>query len=200
MTSTPPVGRRAVLIVLLIALSAFVPFALAYLYANHPEWIQKTSNVGTLIVPIQSVALETLDQQPLGKVVDPAEFRGRWLLLEVAESQCEAICLESLHKTHQAWLMLNKELPRVRRLLLVGKDGKRVLENPVVKADDALLMAALAPDVLARVHAALRALPLDGSIVLVDPLGNLVLKYGPDFDPYGLVKDLKHLLKASQIG
>lgn len=200
MTSTHAPGRRAGLIVILIALSAFVPFALAYLYANHPEWIRKTSNVGTLIIPIQSLAPETLDQQPLGKVMDRAEFRGRWLMLQMAETRCESVCLESLHKTHQAWLMLNKELPRVRRLLLVGKAAKGVLDLPAIRDDDALLLATLVPEIRDRLLSALAEMPLDGSLILVDPLGNLVLRYRPDFDPYGLVKDLKHLLKASQIG
>ena len=44
------------------------------------------------------------------------------------------------------------------------------------------------------------ATPLESALLLMDPQGNLVLYYPPGFDPYGLVKDLKHLLKVSQIG
>jgi hypothetical protein len=38
------------------------------------------------------------------------------------------------------------------------------------------------------------------TILLVDPLGNLVLRYGADPDIKGLAKDLTRLLKASRIG
>jgi hypothetical protein len=37
-------------------------------------------------------------------------------------------------------------------------------------------------------------------VILMDPLGNAILWYDGGFDPYGLLKDLKHLLRASQIG
>jgi hypothetical protein len=34
----------------------------------------------------------------------------------------------------------------------------------------------------------------------MDPLGNLMMQYDPGFDPYDVKKDLKKLLKISQIG
>jgi hypothetical protein len=40
----------------------------------------------------------------------------------------------------------------------------------------------------------------DDGLILMDPLGNLILHYDSGFDPYRLIKDLQHLLKASRIG
>ena len=40
----------------------------------------------------------------------------------------------------------------------------------------------------------------DDDVLLMDPLGNIMMKYSKDADPYGIQKDLKHLFKASQIG
>jgi hypothetical protein len=37
-------------------------------------------------------------------------------------------------------------------------------------------------------------------IYVVDPLGNLMLRFPADPDPKGIMKDMKQLLKASQIG
>jgi len=37
-------------------------------------------------------------------------------------------------------------------------------------------------------------------IYLVDPLGNLMLRFPAQVDPKGMMKDLRLLLKASQIG
>ena len=35
---------------------------------------------------------------------------------------------------------------------------------------------------------------------LIDPLGNLMMAYAPDAPPKGVLKDLRKLLKVSQIG
>jgi hypothetical protein len=47
-------------------------------------------------------------------------------------------------------------------------------------------------------------LPFEGAltdhIYLVDPLGNLVLRYPRDADPSRMRKDLERLLKVSRIG
>jgi hypothetical protein len=34
----------------------------------------------------------------------------------------------------------------------------------------------------------------------MDPFANVMMWYPPDFDPYGVVRDLQRLLKISQIG
>ena len=39
-----------------------------------------------------------------------------------------------------------------------------------------------------------------GQLLVMDPLGNIMLFYNAGFDPYGVKKDLKKLLRASQIG
>jgi hypothetical protein len=43
-------------------------------------------------------------------------------------------------------------------------------------------------------------LPCSAHIYLVDPLGNLMLRFPAQPEPKRLMKDLKLLLKASQIG
>lgn len=40
----------------------------------------------------------------------------------------------------------------------------------------------------------------DGMLFLIDPLGNIMMQYEPNFDPYKVKNDLMHLLRASQIG
>jgi hypothetical protein len=193
-----PLWRSRALIVI-IALTAFVPFALAWYYARHPELIDKTSNYGTLIIPARALNLaQMLEEGSMGET--PGEsLRGRWILLQVAPGLCEAACAEALHKTHQGWLMLNKEMPRVKRLLLVT-DESHAGESAAIRQDDALRTGRLAAVVMETLTAAIGKPPGDGMVILLDPLGNLVLWYDTGFDPYRMVKDLKHLLKASQIG
>jgi hypothetical protein len=37
-------------------------------------------------------------------------------------------------------------------------------------------------------------------IYLIDPLGNLLMRYGSDANPKGMLEDLERLLKYSKIG
>lgn len=186
--------------IVLIALISVVPFGLAWYYAQHPELIDKTSNYGTLILPsrqIDHAQLVVDDATSNGNVLE--QIKGRWILLQVSMGPCAASCREALHKTHQSWLMLNKEMPRVQRLLLASP-VTQAREAPEIAQDDALLIAGLTPPVLQALTSAIGKPPGAGVVILLDPLGNLVLWYDTGFDPYQLVKDLKHLLKASQIG
>jgi uncharacterized protein YneF (UPF0154 family) len=40
----------------------------------------------------------------------------------------------------------------------------------------------------------------DGTLYIIDPMGNIMMQYPPGFDSYKVIKDLMQLLKASQIG
>ena len=195
--SKPLWQSRALVIV--IALTAVVPFVLAWYYANHPELIERTSNYGSLIIPTRQLSHDQLMAAPLGPVNDMEQIKGRWLLLQVVPGLCTPVCVETLHKTHQSWLMLNQEMPRVQRILLVSPET-RSREVPEIAKDDALVTSGLTPEVLLALTSAIGKPAEEGAVVLVDPLGNLVLWYDTGFDPYKMVRDLKHLLKASQIG
>ena len=193
--SSPFRGRS---ILLLIALTAVIPFIMAWYYAQHPELIEKTSNYGTLVVPVQTLPQGTLLAQPLTDPQRAEEVKGRWVLLQVTQDGCGAVCKDALHRTHQGWLMLNKEMLRVRRVLLV-KDAKTAVQD-AIHQDDALVPAGMDPTLLKTLEMAVGGPVAEGTIFLVDPLMNVALWYAPSFDPYQLVKDIKHLLKASQIG
>jgi hypothetical protein len=67
-------------------------------------------------------------------------------------------------------------------------------------SDDArLLKIALTPQAQARLNQAVRhAAP--GELWLMDPLGNVMMRYPVGFDPYHVRDDLNKLLKISQIG
>ena len=51
------------------------------------------------------------------------ELAGHWLIVNVIPNTgCNEICLDALLKTKQLRLMLNKELPRTRRVVIVFKE------------------------------------------------------------------------------
>lgn len=77
--------------------------------------------------------------------------------------------------------------------LLGSKDRETALKSDLIKIKPS--------EVLLKKITALRAgnIP-DGMLLLIDPLGNIMMQYEPNFDPYKVKNDLMHLLRASQIG
>jgi cytochrome oxidase Cu insertion factor (SCO1/SenC/PrrC family) len=123
------------------------------------------------------------------------ELRGKWVLLIATRAGCADACERALYVTRQARTIQGREQDRVVRLLL---------QPSAAPALSAAVSAAHPGLVEARVdQRALEQLPLGtgaAAIVLLDPRGNLVLRYEADPDIRGLANDLQRVLKASQIG
>ena len=90
--------------------------------------------------------------------------------------------------------------PRLRRVNDVPGAPRTSAPPPpaeLLAGQPGLVAARVAPGELTR-------LPIDAgsgaAILLLDPRGNLVLRYGDDPDAERLAKDLQRLLRASQIG
>ncbi len=179
----------------LIAAIALIPFLLARYYAQHPQLIAKRSNYGTLITPAQPLAYEDLLASS-----GLQQAKGRWIRLQILPSgaACGAACRETSHTTRQIHLLLNKDIVRVRRLILSGNPD--FVQGGGDK-DDPDLLRGLATPVLSETLTQVLGRPLEeGMLILIDPFANAMMWYPPGFDPYGVLRDIKHLLRASQIG
>jgi hypothetical protein len=191
---------RARFIFLLIVLICTIPLSLAWYMARHPELISAQSNYGQLIVPPVPVAYRELSLFEADGKPGIDELKGRWgLIYVVGEAECLASCRDTIEKTHRIWLLLNKDLSRVRRVLLAGSpDLSDASLRSLYQEDPTLLTGRIAGELWSRLSPLLMA--QGGNLLLMDPLGNVLMQYPAGFDPYGVLKDLKHLLKASQIG
>lgn len=170
-----------------------VPVLMAYLayFGLRPT---AHSNYGDLlpVTPLQHTAGVSAD----GEAFDLAGLRGKWLMVHVGPSGCDASCGQQLYLMRQTRIAQGKEQARIERLWVVTDAG------------------AVAPALL-REHRGLHVwrpsspafvaqFPAPGArtehIYLVDPLGNLMLRFPSQPAPKKVMKDLKLLLKASQIG
>ena len=184
---------------ILIALICVLPIALAWMLKENPRWLQGRMNYGRLIEPAKP-----LDRQRFFRGADNAsaamrEISGRWVLLQITRG-CGPACETALYKTKQIRLMLDKDLLRVRRLLVfsAGAPGKRAAA--LRGRDPHLLLGRCDEALLDEFSVATGELLREGTVWLLDPLGNLMMWYPPGFDPYGVKADLKRLLQVSQIG
>jgi hypothetical protein len=196
-----PTQRRNQRTILIIALICLAPFAAAWYFARHPQLVMgDLGNVGHLVNPPVPLGYGELLAAPVTSLESMEQLKGRWIVLSVADGPCAEPCRQNLYKTRQMRLMLNKEIPRVRRLLLLADPDAAAALADWLRQDEFLAVAGLAPALREKLEKAAGGPLQPGQILLLDPLGNLMMYYEADFDPYGVLKDLKHLLRASQIG
>ena len=141
-----------------------------------------TSNYGALLPP------RTLSLAPV------AALKGRWILVQIDSGGCDAGCERKHYLMRQVRRAQGREMERIERLWLLTDNV----------APRAALLAAIEGTVVAPLGASATEFPAERSprdhVYLIDPLGNLMLRFPRDPDPMRVIKDLQRLLKASQFG
>jgi cytochrome oxidase Cu insertion factor (SCO1/SenC/PrrC family) len=182
----------------------FVPGMAAWVLYWNPQLLPaERANHGTLLYPPrplpETIAWRRLDG---GRALGAEDLRGKWTLVTLARGACTSACVNNLYIMRQARLALGSGMQRVRRLLLVvdpalhDELARALVPYPgtmVAIGAEAEFAEFLAT--LAEAHAE----PYD-HVFIVDPRGNVMMRYAPGFDGVGLVTDLERLLKVSQIG
>lgn len=192
--------KNHLLIIVLFGMTV-IPFLIAWGLKEHPQLLNGQTNHGQLITPPQTTERGDLTGFDQFSIDNMAELNGHWLLVNVIPNgDCNEVCLESIHKTKQLRLMLNKELTRTRRMVIVLKEVAPEVASKWWENDPTLLRVKANDAVTQKITAIRQGNIPDGMLLLMDPLGNLMMQYEPGFDPYNVKSDLMHLLRISQIG
>jgi cytochrome oxidase Cu insertion factor (SCO1/SenC/PrrC family) len=191
--------RGRLTLILLVLVFALPLAAATWLYHNPEIWKPTTfTHHGQLMEPsrrLEHVALVDLPGQPFGI----ERFRGRWTLLHVGNARCDDACEEALVGTRQLRLALGHNMDRVQRVYLSTDASALVQIAPLREEHPRLHLVTGEGQALAAVIAALGKDAL-GHIYLLDPLGNVVLRYGPEVSARDMLKDVRKLLRNSRIG
>ena len=177
----------------LIAALTTAPVAASYLiYYFWPP--VHTVNYGDLIgpQPLPDPALTLADGAPFRL----SQLRGRWALVSVDSGKCDAHCDEKLLYMRQLRLTQGKDAERVERVWLISDDVPPRADS-IARYQGTWLVRAAAGG-LSRLFPAQGV--VSDHIYVVDPLGNLMMRFPRDPDPRRMIKDLARLLRASQIG
>jgi hypothetical protein len=119
-------------------------------------------------------------------------------MLKVGGGACADACRKQLFTMRQERLMQGKEMDRVERVWLIT--DREPIDTMLIRQYDGMHMLHADP---ARVA---KWLPVDAGstaaehIYLIDPLGNLMMRFPADPEPRKMYKDIAKLLKASAIG
>jgi hypothetical protein len=96
----------------------------------------------------------------------------------------------------QLRLTQGKNMDRVERAWIITDDAAP--EAPSMTPDESTWRVRAAGSGAVKVFPAQAA--MTDHIYLVDPLGNLMMRFPRDPDPSRMLKDLKRLLRLSQVG
>lgn len=162
-----------------------------------------TTNTGTLITPART--LRDLRLTALGDGELSEDYlRGRWTYVIFAPADgCGEVCRRQIFYTRQIRTSVNKDVDRVQRLLVARQRPSDALLEQLQREHQDLQVAIAAPGSWPALAEQFRLGPQPGEgrrFFLVDPLGNLMMAYEPGVPPKGVLKDLRKLLKVSQIG
>lgn len=203
--STSDARARANRRTLWLLLAVFVlPVAAAYVWFFNIEGMRPggTVNRGTLIdpaVPIEGFRLASLE----GATFTASDLEGKWSLVTFVPSRCDAACEQNLYHMRQVRIALNKDMGRVRRLaVLTDTEDLAALRPRLDEAYPGMTVLTGEPQAVDALRGRFVGTGpgREDWIFLVDPLGNLMMGYAPDTDPRGMLKDLRKLLKYSQVG
>ena len=182
---------------LFVAALFIVPLAVAFILYFSSGWRPAVGAHGTLIDPPRPLSPTGL-VLPDGRPAPADIFRGHWSLVHPAGRACDERTQAVLDELARLRLALDKDAPRVRRVLLHGGQCASV-EFHSLDAD-LLVLAASGPvgdAFLAQFRPAVDGGP---GIYIVDPHGNLMMSYPASGSARGLLKDLQRLLRLSTIG
>lgn len=177
------IGALAALFVLPLALSFWMYYGGGWQPAGR-------TNHGELFQPPRPLQLA---QWPQARALS-----GKWAMIYNASGTCAVSCQNALLVMRQTRLSLNNKMDRVVRVLIARQN---CCDPEFLEREHRGLVVLDSES--ARAQPVLQAFPnagRDDSLFLVDPLGNLVLRYDARDDPKGLLRDLEKLLKLSHIG
>lgn len=193
-----PSRTRSRVIFLAILAVFFGPMLVAYLMFVNLQWApEHHTNHGELIEPVRPLTHLSLRDEN-AQVFGEDFWRHRWTLVYVGGGPCDLYCETALFKMRQARLSLGRDADRVQRLyLLSGAVGERLAG--LLPAHKGMVLASPL-DAASSEAQGVFGEPARGALYLVDPMGNLMLRYDEDSTTKGIQKDLKRLLKVSKIG
>ncbi len=179
----------------LLALITIVPVVASYFayYVWRPEGLKNYGELITPPIPLRGLAA---GGDAIAPPFDTDPLKGRWVLVMVDSGGCDATCKSKLWQIRQLRLTQGVDMERIERVWLVD-DGAAPDPGLLTEYEGTVVMQARASALIDKLSTT------DAQrdhLFLVDPLGNLMMRFPKNADPNRIKKDLGQLLKVSRIG
>jgi cytochrome oxidase Cu insertion factor (SCO1/SenC/PrrC family) len=188
-------GRWTLFIIMLIC---GAPIAISYFtyYVIKPKG--GTTSYGELIEPQRPIPGALMVTGDDGHEVPLASLKGRWLMISVNGGDCDEACATKLYFMRQVRATQGQERERIVTVWLRTDDASVSEKVKGAYADTRMLRAD--PVAVAAWLPATQTTKDTDHIYLVDPNGNLMMRFPAHADPSKIKQDVTKLLKWSRIG
>jgi cytochrome oxidase Cu insertion factor (SCO1/SenC/PrrC family) len=195
-TTTASPGRRGLWPLWLMVAIFALPAVAAWIFYLNPGLLPATRvNRGELVEPVRPWPAALALTRPDGSAFDATAFGDRWTLVVPSRAPCGAACERRLIDLRQIRLALGESRYVVERLAVLVGDAPAALGEPLAGTQVARAGAGQDP----QVQALFGPDPdIWDRIYVVDPFGNLMMRYAADAPPKDVLKDMERLLKASK--
>ncbi len=187
-------GRWKLFLVVLVCASPMIASYFTY-FVIKP---QSRTNYGELIDPrshpIPSLASTSLDGKPTGLEA----YKGKWIMLQADSGDCAENCRTKLFQQRQLRLTTGKEMDRIERVWLVTDD--KPIDTMLLREYDGTRVLRADPAILSKWLPVQEGAGIADHVYMIDPLGNLMMRFPKNPDPNRMKKDISKLLRASSIG
>ncbi|MCG6862279.1 MAG: hypothetical protein LJE70_13540 [Chromatiaceae bacterium] len=176
------------------------PVIAAWFFYLNPEFLPSgRTNKGQLIDPVVPLPSGLGLFTPEGTELDRSVLDGKWTLVYLGGGECRDDCLNHLIAIRQIRLALGESSLSVERLLILTDPGAKDLATELGNELDGMQVA------LTDAAGGVRLLDLLGEgaaaldrIYILDPMGNLMMRYAREAPAEDTLKDMERLLKASK--
>ncbi|MCK4834262.1 MAG: SCO family protein [Gammaproteobacteria bacterium] len=184
-----------------VVIAFIAPVALAYVMFFLVD-VKSFVNHGEILDPIVHIRSFELKNE-VGEIIPQDELTYKWRLISFVGKDCDEHCESRLYDSRQIHTSLGKNKHRLIRMFVhlepAGESLTRLIsethENIIsVTGDAESIINALGKNV--REDAGIK----NNEIYIMDPMGNVMMRFTQEQPNKEFLHDLKKLLKASQIG
>ncbi|PXW87624.1 cytochrome oxidase Cu insertion factor (SCO1/SenC/PrrC family) [Nitrosomonas sp. Nm84] len=180
--------RKFLLLLVLMCAPVVISYSLYF-----SEYKPESKHYGDLI-PVTKVAGKGTNQID-NTILRMKDFHGKWILVTVDSGHCDEACQSKLYFMRQVRLVQGKEKHRIERLWLINDDvapdaelTKQHEGTFFVNAKDSEILSSIETKEVQTKH-----------IYLIDPIGNLMMRFPENIDGTKMGHDIKRLLHVSQL-
>lgn len=184
-----------------VVLAFIAPVALAYIMFFFVE-VKSFVNHGEILNPIvhiRSFELKNKDNE----IIPEEELTYKWRLISFVGKDCDPQCEKRLYDTRQIHTSLGKDKHRLSRMFIHLEPAGETLSKLIAeKHQNAIEVNSSAKIIIDTLGDNIRsdAGIMNNETYIMDPMGNVMMRFTQEQPNKEFLHDLKKLLKASQIG
>lgn len=198
-TPQKPAGRNPYtlwLVVIAFVAPVLLAYGLYFLGISPPAY----NNNGELLNPILDVGEFALSNGQ-GEVIAREDItQHKWQLVYFAGSHCDEACNKTLLNLRQINKAVGKNEYRLRRLIVHLDQADETFLALINSEYPEALHAYAERDVILSALAPVNPDIASNEVYLIDPLGNIMMRFSSELGFKDVLHDLNKLFKVSQIG